>query len=239
MKAYQEMMKALPDIFECFGADDEFLPNGVLRQMADQIRDTFFLGEMIPPYEEKDVIQILKYYAQYESAPNFYTFDAIDKSKLDVAAIAKYIWDEGLGGKKEADYLNSLWDNTDENILRLFFGRKMYFMNQYNIEKMKLQDPSMFEDEKNTKYGARDFADMNLMEIRRTDPEYEKKLRDDVFNKAKDKNGNYVCARCGLKAKSRIPFQVDHYLPLNKGGKSIPENLQILCRKCNAKKGDS
>ena len=239
MKAYKAMMKALPSLFKYFEADDEFLSNGVLHQMADQIRDTFFLGEMIPPYEEKDVIQILKYHAQYESAPNFYTFDAIDKSKLDVAAIAKYIWDEGLGGKKEADYLNSLWDNTDENILRLFFGRKMYFMNQYNIEKMKLQDPSMFEDEKNTKYGARDFADMSLMEIRRTDPEYEKKLRDDVFNKAKDKNGNYVCARCGLKAKSRIPFQVDHYLPLNKGGKSIPENLQILCRKCNAKKGDS
>ena len=239
MKAYQAMMEALPDVFKCFEADDEFLPNGVLHQMADQIRDTFFLGEMIPPYEEKDVIQILKYYAQYESAPNFYTLDAIDKSKLDVAAIAKHIWDEDMGPKKKAEYVESLWESNDENMLRLFFGRKIYFWKQLDIEMMKLSNPSLFEDENNIKYGKRDFEDMTLMEIRKINPEYEKKLRDEVFMKAIDKNGNYVCAACGLKAKNRIPFQVDHIIPLNKGGRTVADNLQILCRSCNAKKGDS
>ena len=37
-----------------------------------------------------------------------------------------------------------------------------------------------------------------------------------------------------------IPFrnlQVDHIIPMSRGGKSIPENLQILCRKCNGVKG--
>lgn len=38
--------------------------------------------------------------------------------------------------------------------------------------------------------------------------------------------------------KTRIPFQVDHIIPMNKGGKTVPENLQILCRKCNGTKGD-
>lgn len=38
--------------------------------------------------------------------------------------------------------------------------------------------------------------------------------------------------------RSQIPFQVDHITPMNLGGKSIPENLQILCRKCNGGKGD-
>lgn len=69
------------------------------------------------------------------------------------------------------------------------------------------------------------------------DPKYEKKLRDGAFNAAKDKDGYYVCAKCGLKDKSRVPFQVDHIIPLNhKDGKTVPGNLQILCRSCNAKK---
>lgn len=55
--------------------DEEFLADSTLRDMAEQCRSTFFLGDMIPPYEEDDVIQILKYYAQYSEAPKFYTFE--------------------------------------------------------------------------------------------------------------------------------------------------------------------
>ena len=88
--------------------------------------------------------------------------------------------------------------------------------------------------------GTKDYADMTLYEIRKIDPEYEKRLRDGAFNAAKDKDGYYVCAKCGLKDKSRVPFQVDHIIPLNhKDGKTVPENLQILCRSCNSKKSDS
>ena len=50
--------------------------------------------------------------------------------------------------------------------------------------------------------------------------------------------GLYECAACKMTSHNRIPFQIDHIIPLNKGGKTIPENLQVLCRKCNASKSD-
>ena len=236
--AYESMMESLPALFESFDAKDEFLSSEMLHDMAAQCRDTFFLGEMIPPYEEKDIIHILKYYAQYESAPRFYTFDDIDKEKLDVAAIAHHIWDEDMGPRKKAEYVDSLWESKDDNMLRLFFGRKTYFWRQLDIELMRLSDAGLFEDENNVEYGRRDFADMPLYEIGKYDPDYEKELRNIAFESSKDDNGFYVCAGCGRKDKTRIYFQVDHIIPMNKGGKSISENLQILCRSCNAKKSD-
>lgn len=237
MEAYKGIMESLPELFSSFEATDEYLQDNILHEMAEQIRSTYFLGEMIPPYEERDVIEILKYYAQYEDIPKFYTFDAIDKSKLDVAAIARHIYDNNLSRKDETDYIESLWENTDENILKLFFGRKIYFYKQLFIEQMRLQG-LLNEDENNVKPGKRYYEDMSLSEIGKIDPNYEKELRDQAFKKATDRNGNIKCAICGKKAKTRIPFQVDHLKPLNKGGKTVPENLQILCKVCNGKKGD-
>lgn len=46
------------------------------------------------------------------------------------------------------------------------------------------------------------------------------------------------CKMCKMTSYNRIPFQVDHIVPLNKGGKTVTSNLQILCRKCNALKSD-
>lgn len=238
MEAYEDMMYALPELFRDYHADDEFLSDDLLYGMAEQIHDTFFLGEMIPPYEEKDIIHILKYYAQYEDIPKFYTFDSIDKSRLDVAKIAWHIWDEDMGPRKKAEYVDSLWESTDDNMLRLFFGRKVYFWKQLDIEMMKLSNPDIFDDENNVKYGKKDFEDLSLYELRKINPEYEKKLREDTFEAALNDEGCYVCANCGLQSQWKIPFQVDHIKPMNKGGKTVSENLQILCRQCNAEKSD-
>ena len=236
-EAYEEMMSSLSALFKSFDSDKEYLSDTTLSEMAGQCRDTFFLGEMIPPYSEQDVIHILKYYAQYDSPPSFYTFEDVDRSKLDVEAIAKHIWDEDMGPRKKAEYVDTLWNNADDNLLRLFFGRKMYFWHQLDVEMMKLSH--VYEDERNIQYGTRDFADMTLYEIGQHNAAYEKELRNKIFEEATDGNGNYVCAKCGMANKSRVFFQVDHIRPMSKGGKTVPENLQILCRACNGKKGDT
>lgn len=236
--SYKNLMDALSSLFKSFGATEEYLTETQLDEMEAQCRDSFFCGEMIPPYERKDVLNILKYYAQYEAVPQFYTFAEVDRSKLDVSKIAQHIWDEDMGERKRTEYIDSLWESSDDNMLRLFFGRKLYFLRQLNIELMKLSHPDIYDDENNIIYGTRALEDLPLHEIGKINPTLEKDLRDQAFEKSKDANGNYRCACCGVADRSRIYFQVDHIIPMNNGGKSVAENLQILCRQCNGTKGD-
>lgn len=60
-----------------------------------------------------------------------------------------------------------------------------------------------------------------------------------VFNRDK-----WRCYICGVKTQKRDIYadnaaEVDHILPLSKGGKDIPSNVRCCCRKCNRDKADS
>lgn len=46
------------------------------------------------------------------------------------------------------------------------------------------------------------------------------------------------CLACGISA-SETKLQLDHIIPLNKNGPDIPDNLQVLCEKCNKEKRDT
>lgn len=238
--AYSQLMDSLPSLFASFGATEEYLSDEQLHAMERQCRDSFFCGELVPPYEPRDVWNILKYYAQYEVAPQFYTFAEVDRSKLDVTAIAQYIWDQDMGQRKKTEYIDSIWDSSDDNMLKLFFGRKLYFLRQLDIELMKISHSTDLyeEQEHNVKFGTRALEDLTLYEIGKINPLLEKQLRDQAFENARNAQGEYQCACCGKTNPSRVYFQVDHIVPMNRGGKTIAENLQILCRQCNGIKGD-
>lgn len=49
----------------------------------------------------------------------------------------------------------------------------------------------------------------------------------------------YKCKKCGVSTKeeANLLLEVDHILPLSKGGLTTEDNLQTLCWKCNRKKG--
>ena len=55
------------------------------------------------------------------------------------------------------------------------------------------------------------------------------KLRFSIYER-----DNYKCKYCG----SEENLEIDHIVPISKGGKSIPSNLQTLCHECNTKKGN-
>lgn len=52
------------------------------------------------------------------------------------------------------------------------------------------------------------------------------------------KRDNYRCQMCGVTAKDGATLEIDHIIPVSKGGTNDADNLQVLCRDCNAGKSD-
>ena len=53
------------------------------------------------------------------------------------------------------------------------------------------------------------------------------------------KRDDYRCQMCGATAKDGAALEIDHITPVAKGGGNDADNLQVLCRDCNAGKSDS
>lgn len=47
----------------------------------------------------------------------------------------------------------------------------------------------------------------------------------------------YKCAECKASVRLKAKRQVDHIIPIARGGTNWPSNLQILCAPCNMSKG--
>lgn len=62
---------------------------------------------------------------------------------------------------------------------------------------------------------------------------FDKATRKIIFNR---QGGQ--CAFCGKKFKSHDEMEADHIKPWSKGGKTIPDNCQMLCKACNRRKGN-
>jgi len=50
----------------------------------------------------------------------------------------------------------------------------------------------------------------------------------------------YKCVCCGasLEDEPHLLLEIDRIIPVFKGGKTLPENLQTLCWRCNRSKSD-
>lgn len=60
-----------------------------------------------------------------------------------------------------------------------------------------------------------------------------KELRDKIARR-----DNYTCQICGKYMPDGVGLHIDHIVPISKGGKSVPSNLQVLCSKCNMSKSN-
>lgn len=237
-KQYEEMINSLPELFKEYKVDAETIEEETLKEMCETLEETYFYKDMLPSYDEKDIKYILKYYAQKECAPDFKTFDELDRKKLDLSVYAKEIVQKDMRLSEQNVYKEKLWNDQD-SIIKIFFNKKLYFIRQLQTEIDKLEgngpvcnsEPEIIADRKN-------IEEMSLYEIEKYFPEEARKIKETVYNKYKNGNGEYFCNQCGKKSKIKALFQIDHIKPMAKGGLTVIENLQLLCIKCNKIKGD-
>ncbi len=75
-------------------------------------------------------------------------------------------------------------------------------------------------------------------ETRRGQIEYERSLMTPTMRYEILKRDNFRCQICGSTAQDGVKLHIDHIIPVSKGGKTIPENLRVLCDRCNFGKSD-
>ena len=66
----------------------------------------------------------------------------------------------------------------------------------------------------------------------------QRKLLTNELRAAIMERDHYTCRMCGKYMPDRVGLQIDHIVPVAKGGKTVPSNLQVLCSVCNGKKSD-
>jgi superfamily II DNA or RNA helicase len=189
-------------------------------------------------YRVQDVADILAYYRQTETKPQWIPLE--ERAQYDVASLAQYIINNHMDDMAVRQYLESEWSRS-EGKWTAFFGYQNFkaFRKAVQLERDRLiygeeppkVDPITMREEIQ-------IQDLPLEEIRRRFPSLGEKLRTAVFEKYKDTDGFYYSAMSGYRSMNRLDFQIDHIQPMAQGGKTILDNLQLLTRLENRIKGD-
>ena len=236
--AYQSLIRDLPNLMEHYGIEGETIPEETLDDMTEHCFQSYFDENMIPSCNRNDIEHLLKFYAQKAVAPLFVTIDEMERKKLDVSEIAKKIYDEDMRRSEKNAYIQSLWAE-EGSLLPVYYTNPYFFKKLIDLELDKLDgDIEIEAAEPQTEEELRNLEQFPLQKIIELYPKIGLQLKEDAFAAARNDDGSYVCAGCGEVFPTRLFLQVDHIVPMAKGGLSVPENLQVLCRTCNQRKGD-
>lgn len=237
---YEALFREIPGILKEYGISDEEIPEEKLEEMTKLCKDSFFSEDMIPACNDRDITYLLLLFAQRSdrfTQPAFIAIDEMDRQKLDVSVVAKKIVDENIGIRDQIDYLNNLYNI--EPCIKIYYSNPAFFISQVQNEIYKLTGVIKTAEQKPAEQEKRSIDMLPLYEIIRRYPKYGIALRERVFSKYLDADGSYVCACCGEKFPTRLYLQIDHIKPISKGGLTVEDNLQVLCRKCNGEKSDT
>ena len=145
-RRYDHLIAQLPKFFEYHRIEGEITSSKVLTKLADICARRCFLGEMIPSYDERDVKALLQYFSIYKEAPPFIPLGEIQRKQLDLTRVATTIVKEKMTRSRQRAYIDELW-NDPEQLFSIYFHKKLFFVQQLNVELRKV-----LKEEKGERY---------------------------------------------------------------------------------------
>ena len=191
-----------------------------IEAMADEIDEKFFgEREELLGYSKENICDILRFYAQNEGeSPQFVEF--AKRAEYDVSILAQHLTD--------ANYIEDEWNRPDGK-WKNFFGEqnKTAFITAITAEALKnaglLKKPTNALT--NEEIQTAENLPLNVLVTRQ--PGIYEKIRDTVYESARV-NGEYVDSQSSRRSKSRLDFEIGYKTPLSAGGKTKPDNLQLV-----------
>ena len=146
-----------------------------------------------------------------------------------------------LKNRRRKQYLASL---DDAHMFQFCLERSQTRYRQRNYVKFAYKTKVVVSEfSKDYSYIKRRFDALNAIHFECTLSEYYAKDQRKKMTKALRseiaKRDNFTCQICGKYMPDGVGLHIDHIIPIAKGGKSVPSNLQVLCSKCNGKKSNT
>jgi superfamily II DNA or RNA helicase len=210
---------------------------------ADHINRSLFgvLDELLG-YHREDIVHILRYYKQTQHLPSLIRLS--ERHDYDITELARRIVNNDLRPSEEKSFIEAEWSQNDSR-WKVFFGVNNFqaFISLINSEKSKVM--YIQENERRpllrpvTAAELVTIQSLTLFEIRTRFPELGEKMRNLVYENYTDADGYYFCAITGYRSKRVLDFQIDHIHPMEHGGQTVLENLQLLSTRSNIRKASS
>lgn len=153
--------------------------------------------------------------------------------------VEKVLQSESINNSK---YSSKKFKMVEERVLRSIIYKKENFMITLKIEVYYRSNGGNVYDNKKRKYLFNDlvfvYNEWNRGNKFEETIKQERKIMNDYIRYNVLKRDNFSCQICGITAKDGAKLQVDHIIPVSKGGKTVMSNLQTLCERCNIGKSN-
>lgn len=144
--------------------------------------------------------------------------------------------------KNETNYSPKKFNKIENRVFKSLIHKKDEFIIKLKIEVNYRSSGGRIDE---SRYGRCSFEELvNIYKQWQNGRKYEetkrqeRKIMNDDIRYNVLKRDNYTCCICGATAKDGAKLEVDHIIPVSRGGKTVMSNLQTLCERCNKGKSN-
>ena len=160
------------------------------------------------------------------------------EDRVSLPDIAKSLYAEEMDDQQIDKLIRDVWTHNAK--IRMWYDKDTY-ITMMHVYIHKLRTPRIHAPEFNLPPKEK----MDMGEIRKHYPAYYQELREYlILSMKRDEEGYYYSAiqeegQPPIRSKYLHMFEMDHIVPISKGGLTVKENLQMITRVQNRKKGAS